>query len=154
MRGLKVGEAAPDFTLPADNGSTVSLKDLIGRRVVLYFYPKNDTPGCTRQSCEFRDLAGQFDKRNTVVLGVSRDDLASHGEFKKKFKLNFPLLSDIDHKVHALYGAWGDKNLPNGKTTVSALRTTVVIDEQGKILSWEKGVNPDGNARKVLEALR
>lgn len=153
MATLKPGMDAPEFSLPADTGSNISLRDLRGRRVVLYFYPKDDTPGCTRQACEFRDLAGQFDRKNTVVLGVSRDDIESHKGFKKKYSLNFPLLSDTDHKTHTLYGAWGEKT-SYGKTSVGAIRTTVVIDEQGKILTWEKGVSPEGDARKRLEVIR
>lgn len=149
---LKIGDAAPDFTLPADTGRTVSLKELKGKRVVLYFYPKDDTPGCTVQACEFRDLGGSFDKKNTVILGVSRDSLESHEAFKKKYKLNFPLLSDADHKVHELYGAWGEKN-SYGKTTIGAIRTTVVIDEKGKVFSWDGGVKAEGNAKRTLEKM-
>ena len=150
---LKVGDKAPAFALKTDGGGKVSLSGLKGRNVVLYFYPKDDTPGCTKQACEFRDLAGQFDRKNTVVLGVSRDDIESHKGFKKKYSLNFPLLSDTDHKIHALYGAWGEKT-SYGKTSVGAIRTTVLIDEQGKVLTWEKGVSPEGDARKRLEVIR
>lgn len=153
MAKIKVGQMAPDFTLPSDSGGNVSLKDLRGRQVVLYFYPKDDTPGCTKQACEFRDLAGQFDRKNTVVLGVSRDPFDSHRAFKKKFGLNFPLLTDENHKVHELYGAWGEKN-SYGKTTVGAIRTTVIIDENGQISSWESQVAAEGNARKCLEFLK
>ena len=152
MPKLKVGEEIPDFSLPADTGSDISLKDLRGRRVVIYFYPKDDTPGCTRQSCEFRDLAGQFDKRNTVVLGVSRDNLENHNLFKRKYKLNFPLLVDENHKVHELFGAWGRKT-SYGKTTTGAIRTVAAIDENGKLLFLENGIKPEGSAKKVLEVL-
>ncbi|MBI2083049.1 MAG: peroxiredoxin [Deltaproteobacteria bacterium] len=152
MPRLKPNESAPEFSLPADTGSPISLTSLKGRRVVLYFYPKDDTPGCTKQACEFRDLAGQFDRRNTVVLGISGDDLKSHELFKRKNKLNFPLLTDEDYKVHKLYGAWGEITRPTGKK-MGVVRTTVVIDDQGKVLYWEKGVNPVGNASKVLQLL-
>lgn len=152
MASLKVGDAAPDFSLPSDSGREISLKEFRGRKVVLYFYPKDDTPGCTTQACEFRDLAGQFDRKNTVVLGVSRDDIESHRQFRKKHNLNFPLLSDPDHKAHQLFGAWGEK-VSYGKTTVGAIRTTVVIDETGKISSWEGGVKAEGNAQKTLKNL-
>jgi peroxiredoxin Q/BCP len=151
MPRFKTGDAAPDFSLPADTGSDISLKSLKGRRVVLYFYPKDDTPGCTKQACEFRDLAGQFDRRNAVVLGVSRDPLESHTLFKRKFKLNFPLLSDLDAKVHKLYGAWGERQNSSGKRVTGVIRTTVVIGEDGRVLSWEKGVNPAGNAEQTLQ---
>lgn len=152
MATLKIGDRAPDFTLPADHGKAVSLKDFRGRKVVLYFYPKDDTPGCTIQACEFRDLAAQFDKKNIVVLGVSRDGLESHVGFKKKFKLNFPLLSDQNQKAHRLYGAWGEKMM-YGKRTTGVIRTTVVIDEEGKVVSYEGGVKAAGNARRTLDAL-
>lgn len=152
MPRFKPGDTAPEFSLPADTGSPISLSSLKGRRVVLYFYPKDDTPGCTKQACEFRDLAGQFDRRNTVVLGVSSDDLKSHDLFKRKYKLNFPLLVDADCKVHKLYGAWGELARPNGKK-MGVVRTTAVIDDQGRFLYWEKGVNPVGNASKALQLL-
>lgn len=149
----KIGNPAPDFALASDIGKEISLKELRGRLVVLYFYPKDDTPGCTVQACEFRDLLGSYDRKNTVVLGVSRDSTESHKSFKTKYKLNFPLLSDPDHKVHHLYGAWGEKT-SYGKTSVGAIRTTVVIDEEGRILAWEGGVKAQGNARKTLEVIR
>ena len=153
MATLKPGDFAPDFSLKSDAGTLVSLKALKGRRVVLYFYPKDDTPGCTKQACEYRDLAGQFDRKNAVVLGVSGDGLGSHEAFKKKFGLNFPLLCDEDRKVHELFGAWGEKTV-YGKTTVGAIRTTVVIDELGKIVSWDKAVKPEGDAKRVLELIK
>lgn len=149
MAKLKVGAVAPDFELIDDAGRKVSLKEFRGRKVILYFYPKDDTPGCTKQACGFRDLASGFDRKNTVVLGISRDDQASHQAFRKKYKLNFPLLCDENHKVHELYNAWGEKN-SYGKTTIGAIRTTAVIDEEGKILSWEGGVKPEGDAERVL----
>ena len=149
MATLKAGDAAPNFSLAADNGKSISLKDLKGKKVVLYFYPKDDTPGCTKQACEYTGLAAAFDKKGAVILGVSRDDLESHKKFKEKYQIKFPLLSDSDHKVHELYGAWGEKT-SYGKTTIGAIRTTVVISEQGKILAWEGGVKAEGNAEKVL----
>ena len=153
MPKLKAGDLAPNFSLPADTGSDISLKELKGRQVVLYFYPKDDTPGCTKQACEYRDLAGQFDRKNTVVLGISRDEITSHRDFKKKYNLNFPLLADADHKVHELYGAWGEKT-SYGKTSVGAIRSTVVIDENGKVTSLEIGVKPEGDAQKRLDLIR
>ena len=149
---LKLGDKAPDFALPADTGKKISLKELRGKKVVLYFYPKDDTPGCTKQACEFTSLKNDFEKKNTVVFGVSRDSLESHEVFKKKYSINFPLLSDSDHKVHELYGAWGEKNM-YGKVSLGAIRTTAVIDEKGKIISWEGGVKAEGNAQRTLEIL-
>ena len=152
MATLKLGDAAPNFSLPADTGKAISLKELKGKKVILYFYPKDDTPGCTKQACEYTEMAGQFEKKHAVILGVSCDGLESHAAFKTKYNIKFPLLSDPDHKVHELYGAWGEKT-SYGKTTIGAIRTTVVIGEDGKILSWEGGVKAEGNAAKVLGQL-
>lgn len=149
---LKQGDPAPDFNLASDLGKVISLKEFLGKKVVLYFYPKDDTPGCTKQACEFRDGAADFDRKRTIVLGVSRDSIESHKKFKKKFSLNFPLLSDPDHNVHELYGAWGEKTL-YGKKITGAIRTTVVIDEKGKILSHDAGVKAEGNAERTLKKI-
>jgi thioredoxin-dependent peroxiredoxin len=146
------GEAAPPFTLPADDGKTVSLADFAGKKVVLYFYPKDDTPGCTRQACAFQDNLARVQSRGAVVLGVSRDGAKSHEKFKTKYKLAFPLLSDPDASVHRAYGAWGMKT-NYGKTTEGVLRTTVIIDEKGRIAKRFPNVKVDGHADKVLEAL-
>lgn len=149
---LQNGMQAPDFQLSANDGKIYSLQDLRGKKVVLYFYPKDDTPGCTKQACGFRDLQKEFNKLGAVVLGVSRDDLASHDAFKAKYQLNFPLLSDPDAKIHHAYGAWGEKNL-YGKISVGPLRTTVVIDEAGKILSWKRNVRAEENPEKTLSLI-
>ncbi len=149
---LNAGDPAPDFCLPSTLGRDVSLKDLLGKKVVLYFYPKDNTPGCTKQACEFRDLAADFDRKKTVVLGVSRDSLSSHENFQKQFNLKFPLLSDPDHKVHELFGAWGEKVM-YGKKVLGAIRTTVVIDEQGKILSLARNVKAEGNAQSTFQKI-
>ena len=150
MKTLKEGDPIPEIKLPSDLGREVSLSEFKGKKVVLYFYPKDDTPGCTKQACEFRDLQGNFDKVKTVVLGVSRDSLESHQAFRKKYNLNFPLLSDENKKVHELFGAWGEKVM-YGKTTVGVLRTTVVIDEKGIVQSIKQGVKAEGNAERTLE---
>lgn len=150
MATLKVGELAPDFTLLSDSGGEVSLRNYRGRRVILYFYPKDDTPGCTKQACEYRDLMGSFDKKNTVVLGVSQDGLQEHRDFKKKYKLNFPLLCDPDHRAHSSFNAWGERK---GKNSIGPIRTTVVIDETGRVAALDRGVNPEGDAKKRLEEL-
>ena len=150
--GAAVGEPAPAFTLRASSGETVRLADLRGRRVVLYFYPKDDTPGCTKEACDFRDRLPSFAKANAVVLGVSRDDEASHQRFAKKFDLPFPLLSDPDGAVCKAYGVWQQKSM-YGRTYWGIERTTVVIDEQGRIAAVYPKVRVDGHADAVLQAL-
>jgi peroxiredoxin Q/BCP len=149
---LKVGDKAPDFALESDDGKQVSLKDLSGKRVVLYFYPKDSTPGCTREACGFRDLKSAFAKKGAVILGVSRDSLASHGKFREKYELNFPLLSDPETKVMKAYGAWGEKVL-YGKKITGTIRTTVLIGKDGKVERiWPK-VKVDGHMDEVLNSL-
>ncbi|PIR24956.1 MAG: thioredoxin-dependent thiol peroxidase [Deltaproteobacteria bacterium CG11_big_fil_rev_8_21_14_0_20_42_23] len=147
-----VGDKAPDFTLPANDGARFSLSEQKGKKVVLYFYPKDDTPGCTTQACDFRDLRNDFSQRNAVVVGISRDGADSHQAFIQKHQLNFRLLTDADTKVHKMYGAWGEKN-NYGKVTTGVLRTTVLIDEEGKILSLKNNVKATGNAEKTLGLL-
>ena len=149
---LKEGQKAPDFRLQETSGKEVSLKDLKGKKVVLYFYPKDDTPGCTRESCDLRDNFAAFKKKNTVIYGVSRDSIESHVKFTDKYNLPFPLLSDPDHKLAEAYGAWGEKNM-YGKKTMGIIRSTFVIDEDGKIGKIYKNVKVDGHAEKVLENL-
>ncbi len=146
------GTPAFAFSLAADDGSTVKLDDFAGKRVVLYFYPKDDTPGCTRQACAFRDNIDAIRERGAVVLGVSRDSQRAHSNFKSKYNLNFPLLIDADAAVHRAYGAWGTKS-NYGRTFEGALRTTVIIDEQGRIAKRFPNVKVDGHADAVLEAL-
>lgn len=144
---------APDFTLQSDSGASVTLSDLRGRPVVLYFYPRDDTPGCTVEACEFRDAWSDVEKAGAVVLGVSPDDVPSHGRFRTKFQLPFPLLADPDHRVAELYGVWGEKSM-YGRTFFGILRTTFVIDSGGRVLQVFERVKPKGHAARVLEALR
>ena len=148
----KVEEAAPAFTLPSDRGDDVSLAALRGRPVVLYFYPKDDTSGCTTQACEFRDSWAEVQARGAVVLGVSPDSVASHEKFRDKYALPFPLLADEDHAVAEAYGVWGEKSM-YGRTYQGILRTTFVIDPAGRIARIFEKVKPKGHAREVLEAL-
>jgi thioredoxin-dependent peroxiredoxin len=148
----KPGDTAPDFSLKTDTNDTLSLKSCRGKKVILFFYPQDDTPGCTKESCEFRDLAGEFDKKGALVLGISPDDSGSHKAFKSKFSLNFPLLVDVDHKVADAYGVWGESEW-KGKKYISTLRTTFVINEQGKIAKVYANVNPVGHADQVLKDL-
>ena len=129
---LQTGDAAPEFTLPSSEGGDVSLADLRGKKVVFYLYPKDDTPGCTKEACGFRDSHEEIVDAGAVVLGVSADDLGSHTEFIRKFDLNFPLLADEDKAVATSYGAWGEKQL-YGKTIIGMIRKTFLIDEQGKL---------------------
>ena len=148
----KEGDPAPDFRLPADDGKTYALKDLRGRKVVLYFYPKDDTPGCTKEACSFRDNLSRVQSKGAVVFGVSKDDLASHAKFREKYSLSFPLLSDPEGKVLSAYGVWKEKNL-YGKTFMGIERTTFVIDERGRIQKVFARVKVDGHVDEVLAAL-
>jgi peroxiredoxin Q/BCP len=149
---IEEGKKAPDFALASSEGGEVSLKDLRGRTVVLYFYPKDDTPGCTREACAFRDRQAALKKKGVVVLGVSGDSLASHEKFRAKYKLNFPLLSDPDKAVAKKYGAWGEKVL-YGKKSVGTIRSTFVIDGEGVVRKVFPRVRVDGHAGQVLEAV-
>jgi thioredoxin-dependent peroxiredoxin len=149
---VEEGQAAPDFELASDNGERVRLSDLRGRPVVLYFYPKDDTPGCTKQACSFRDAYGEFEQRGAVVLGVSPDTEASHASFKAKHRLPFTLLADPEHEVAERYGVWVEKNT-YGKKSMGIKRSTFVIDEEGKVAKAMLGVKPDGHADLVLSAL-
>lgn len=149
---LKVGQKAPDFTLPSDTGEKISLKDFRGKKVVLYFYPKDDTPGCTKEACSFRDNINQILERGAVVLGVSADSVESHKKFKEKYNLNFPLLSDEKHKVLEKYGVWKERNL-YGKKFMGTERTTFIIDENGRIAHIFKNVKVDGHTEEVLRKL-
>jgi len=150
---LKPGDKAPAFTLHADGGDKVSLKELKGRKVVLYFYPKDDTSGCTTEACEFRDNWRAVKDAGAVVLGVSPDSVASHDKFKAKYRLPFPLLADPDHAVAASFGAWGEKSM-YGRKYQGVLRSTFIIDETGHIAALFPKVRPKGHAAEVLEALR
>jgi thioredoxin-dependent peroxiredoxin len=146
------GTQAPDFSLAADDGSTVKLSELRGKPVVLYFYPKDDTPGCTAQACGIRDVYREFQERGAVVLGVSRDDSESHRAFREKYGLPFTLLSDPDHEVSEAYGVWGERK-NYGKTYMGINRSTFVIDADGTVTKALYGVKPDGHAERVLDAL-
>ena len=150
---VEEGKKAPDFTLPADDGSKVKLSALRGSPVVLYFYPKDDTPGCSREACAFRDRKQSLAKLGAKVFGVSADDLASHEKFRDKFQLNFPLLSDVDHKVAEKYGAWREKNL-YGRKSMGIQRSTFLIDAEGRLAKVWRKVNVDGHDEEVIEALK
>lgn len=149
---LEAGDSAPDFTLESDSGETVRLADLRGRRVVLYFYPKDDTSGCTKEACGFRDERESFDDRDVTVLGVSPDGVASHAKFREKYDLNFPLLADPDHAVAEAYGAWGTKKM-YGREYEGVLRSTFVIGPDGRIERVYRKVKPAEHAAQILEDL-
>ena len=146
------GDEAPDFTLPSDAGDEVTLSSLRGKPVVLYFYPKDDTPGCTKQACGIRDAYGEFEQAGAVVLGVSPDDEASHVEFKEKYGLPFTLLADTGHEVADEYGVWGEKKYL-GRSYMGVSRSTFVIDADGKVKKVMHDVKPDTHADDVLAAL-
>ena len=150
---IEEGKAAPAFTLKDADGNKVALKDLKGKNVVVYFYPKDDTPGCTKEACGFRDLWKEIEKTGTVVLGVSPDDGASHQKFAAKYELPFTLLSDPDKKVMEKYGAWGEKNM-YGKKTMGVIRSTVLIGPDGKVKKhWKRVAKAETHPEKVLEVL-
>jgi peroxiredoxin Q/BCP len=146
---LKAGDKAPDFQAPTDAGESVSLKDFRGRKVILYFYPKDNTPGCTQEACDFRDSIARFKKKEVVVLGVSPDSIESHKKFKSKFDLPFALLADEDHKIAEAYGAWGEKSM-YGKKFMGIIRSTFLIDEKGKIGEVFEKVKVDGHVGQLL----
>ncbi len=150
---LEVGSKAPAFTLMSDAGKKVMLSDYIGKPVVLYFYPKDDTPGCTKQACAFRDASQQLRDLGAVVLGVSPDSPDSHAKFRDKFSLNFPLLADVDHKLAETFGAWREKNM-YGKKSMGIQRCTYLIAADGVIAKVWKKVSVDGHDSQVIDALR
>lgn len=149
---LKLGDKAPDFTLTDKDGAKVSLSDFYGKRVVLYFYPKDNTPGCTRQACAFAGLYGEFKKRGVQVIGISKDSVASHQKFAEKYGLPFILLSDPELEAIKAYGVWQEKKL-YGKVSFGVVRTTFIIDEEGHISHIMPKVKPDTNAEEVLAHL-
>ena len=151
-RVLEVGDAAPPFSLPADDGSTVSLAGLRGKTVVLYFYPKDDTSGCTTEACEIRDAWADVKAKGAVVLGVSPDPVASHVKFRRKYSLPFQLLADTDHQVAEAYGAWGEKSM-YGRKYFGILRSTFVIGADGMIRHVFRKVQPKGHAAEILATL-
>ena len=149
---IEPGRRAPAFTLTADDGTKVRLADQKGSPVVLYFYPKDDTPGCTREACAFRDQQAKLKKLGAKVFGVSPDGVESHVKFRGKYRLNFPLLADVGHKVAEKYGAWREKNM-YGKKSMGIQRSTYLIDADGKVAQLWKRVKVDGHDEKVLAAL-
>jgi peroxiredoxin Q/BCP len=150
---VKEGDKAPDFTLQADDGREVSLKDYQGKKVVLYFYPKDDTPGCTREAAEFRDTTKQLENENAVIVGVSKDSVESHKKFKEKYGLPFTLLSDPEAKVLRLYEVWKKKSL-YGREMMSTERTTFLIDEKGIVKKVYPKVKVEGHAKVCLMDLK
>ena len=149
---IEEGKPAPDFELPTDSGETIKLSDLRGKPVVLYFYPKDDTPGCTTQACGIRDAYGEFERAGAVVLGVSPDSEKSHVKFKDKYDLPFTLLADAEHSVAEQYGVWGEKSFA-GKKYMGVNRSTFVIDADGNVKRVMRDVKPANHADDVLEAL-
>jgi peroxiredoxin Q/BCP len=152
MARLEAGAKAPAFTLPDHDGNDVSLKDFAGRQVVVYFYPADDTPGCTKEACQFNENLSAFERSGATVLGISPDGAAKHTKFREKYGLTFPLLSDPAHKVMEQYGAWGEKTM-YGKKTVGTIRSTFLVGPDGTIQRAWYNVRADGHAAKVLEEL-
>ena len=149
---LEVGMKAPDFTLCDKNGNSVSLSDFLGKKVVLYFYPKDNTPGCTRQACAFGAAYGAFREKGVEVIGISKDSMASHVKFAEKYELPFVLLSDPKLEAITAYGVWQEKKMC-GKVSMGVVRTTFLIDEKGMIEKIMPKVKPDTNAQEILEQL-
>jgi peroxiredoxin Q/BCP len=149
---LEVGMKAPDFSLPDSEGREHKLSDYLGRRVVVYFYPKDNTPGCTRQACAFASAYDRFRQNDIVVIGISRDSVASHKKFAEKFSLPFVLLSDPDRVAIEAYGVWQEKKL-YGKTSFGVVRSTFIIDENGVIVRVMPKVKPDTNAQEIINSL-
>lgn len=149
---LRIGDKAPEFTLQDKNGNEVSLTSFLGKKVVLYFYPKDSTPGCTRQACAFASAYEQFKSKDIVVIGVSKDSIASHVKFAEKYNLPFILLSDPERKAIEAYGVWQEKKMC-GKVGMGVVRTTFIIDENGNIEKVMDKVKPDTNAQEILDYL-
>lgn len=147
---IKIGDKAPDFRLSDDSGEEVSLSTFKGKKVILYFYPKDDTPGCTRQACGFRDNYPAIENAGAVVLGISPDSVDRHAKFKQKQNLPFRLLSDPDHRVTEMYGAWGEKSM-YGKKYLGVIRSHFVIDERGKLIDIQIGVKPEASVSLAVE---
>ena len=153
MAMLEVGTIAPDFTLKDQNGADVSLSQFQGKKVVIYFYPKDLTPGCTREACAYAGLNPQFDAENIVVLGISKDSVASHEKFALKHNLPFILLSDENRVVLEAFGVWQEKKM-YGKVSMGVVRSTFILDEEGKIIKVFKRAKPDTNAQEALDFIR
>ncbi|WP_166245608.1 thioredoxin-dependent thiol peroxidase [Paenibacillus turpanensis] len=153
MAELAIGQAVPDFTLPASNGSEVSLSDFRGKKVVIYFYPKDMTPGCTQESCDFRDYTAELRQHHAEIIGISPDDLKSHDKFIEKHSLPFLLLADEEHRVSELFGVWKEKKM-YGKTFMGIERSTFVIDEEGKLAKEWRKVKVEGHVQEVLEFVK
>lgn len=149
---LKVGDTAPDFEAQTDDGQTVHLSDYRGKRVVLYFYPGDDTPGCTKQACAFRDNYAAIEEQDAIVLGISPDGQASHQKFRTKYDLPFTLLVDEDHSIADLYGVWGER-MSFGKKKIGILRSHFVIDETGTIVDTQYRVGPEDSVERALASL-
>jgi peroxiredoxin Q/BCP len=149
---LRVGDPAPEFQLPDDKEQTVKLANYRGKRVVIYFYPKDDTPGCTTQACGFRDNYLAIEEKNAVVLGISPDDAKSHVRFRTKFNLPFTLLSDVDHAVAEAYGVWGEKSMM-GKKYMGIIRSHFVVDETGKLIDVHYNIKPEASVAGALETI-
>jgi len=150
---LEVGSKAPAFTMVSDSGKKTKLGDFKGQPIILYFYPKDDTPGCTKEACAFRDASAKLKELGAVVLGVSEDDEASHAKFRDKYSLNFPLLADLDHSVAEIYGAWREKNM-YGKKSMGVQRSTYLIGADGTVARVWKKVSVEGHDSAVLQALK
>ncbi len=150
---LDIQTQAIDFTLPDENSTLVSLHDFLGKKVVVYFYPKDNTPGCTKQACAFKNAYDDFKKEDIIVIGISKDTPKSHQNFKKKYDLPFILLSDVDHQVIEAYDCWKEKKL-YGKTYMGITRSTYVIDEKGMIIKTFEKASPDHNAQDILNFLQ
>jgi thioredoxin-dependent peroxiredoxin len=149
----QAGDQAPDFTLPAGDGSTVSLANLKGQKTVLYFYPKDDTPGCTKEACGFRDLNSEIRDAGAQILGISADNVESHRKFAEKNNLNFPLLADVDKETVQDYGVWQERNI-RGNTSMGIVRTTFLIDENGKVEHVWKVSDAELHGQEVLDWLK
>ncbi|GAA0134559.1 thioredoxin-dependent thiol peroxidase [Paenibacillus sp. YSY-4.3] len=150
---VQVGEMVPDFQLPADGGEKIALSEFRGRKVVLYFYPRDMTPACTQQACDFRDQSEALLEQGAVVLGISGDSVKSHDKFKAKHGLTFPLLADEDHRISRMFGVWQLKKL-YGREYEGIVRSTFLIDEEGRLQKEWRGIRVAGHVEKVLEALR
>lgn len=152
MSELKIGDKAPDFSLPANGGQTVSLSDYKGKKLILYFYPKDDTSGCTKEACSFKDHMPSLKTKNVAVVGVSKDSMTRHDKFITKYDLNFPLISDEDSDLCERYGTWVEKSM-YGRKYMGIERSTFLIDEQGKIEQIWRKVKVDGHTEEILKAI-